>query len=103
MIHVNPAAITGFQLAVRASAGAGISVAVAQALGMQYPIYAFIAAVIVTDLSPVLSRQLGLRRLGATVVGAACGATLSPLLPAGAIAIGSSILAAMLLCQLVGL
>jgi uncharacterized membrane protein YgaE (UPF0421/DUF939 family) len=37
----------------------------------------------------------------ATAVGAVCGALLTPLLPAGPLAIGVSILIAMLACQLV--
>ena len=42
----------GIQLAVRGAAGAGLSIAIAQFFNLQYPIYAFIAAVIVTDLTP---------------------------------------------------
>jgi uncharacterized membrane protein YgaE (UPF0421/DUF939 family) len=91
---------TGVQLAVRAAAAAGLSIAIARLLGLEYPIYSFLAAVIATDLSPSQSRQLGLRRLGATVVGAACGATLSPLLAPGAWAIAIGILVAMLISQL---
>jgi uncharacterized membrane protein YgaE (UPF0421/DUF939 family) len=78
-----------------------LSVAIAQLFSLQYPIYAFLAAVIVTDLTPSQSRKLGMSRLAATVVGAMCGATLSPLLPPGPWAIGLSILIAMLVCQLV--
>ena len=90
---------SGFQLALRASIAAGLSVAIAQALGLEYPIYAFLAAVIVTDLLPSQSRHLGLRRLWATVLGAACGAALSPVLGAGPWAIGFGVIAAMLLSQ----
>ena len=95
------AAASGVQLALRASVAAGCAVAVARLLKFEHPIYAFLAAVIVTDLNPSTSRKLGLQRLLATVVGAVCGAALSPLLPAGPIAIGVSILIAMLVCQLV--
>lgn len=89
------------QLALRASVAAGLSVGLARLAGMQHPLYAFLAAVIVTDLSPATSRQLGSRRIVATVVGAVCGAMLSPLLPPSAWGIGASILVAMLACQLV--
>jgi uncharacterized membrane protein YgaE (UPF0421/DUF939 family) len=92
--------ISGFQLALRAAVAAGASVAIAQALSLEYPIYAFLAAVIVTDLLPSQSRHLGLRRLLATVLGAACGATLSPIVGPGPWGIGLSVLAAMLLSQL---
>ena len=77
-----------------------MSTAIAQLLNLQFPIYALVAAVIVTDLEPSQTRRLGLTRIMATVVGAMCGATLSPILPPGPIAIGISILIAMLICQI---
>lgn len=92
--------IAGLQLAVRAGAAAALSVAAAELLGLQYPIYAMIAAVIVTDLSAAESRKLGQRRLVATVIGAVCGATLSALLPYSAVTLGVGILGAMAASQL---
>jgi uncharacterized membrane protein YgaE (UPF0421/DUF939 family) len=92
--------LSGIQLAIRASTAATASLLVAGALELDYPIYAFIAAVIVTDLQPPQTRQLGLRRIVSTVIGAATGAVLSPLLPAGTLAIGAAIFLAMLLCAL---
>jgi uncharacterized membrane protein YgaE (UPF0421/DUF939 family) len=94
--------LSGLQLAARASVGAGLSMGIATLLGLEYPIYAFIAAVIVTDLSPAQSRQLGLRRIVATIVGAICGAALSFVLPQEAWAIAVGVLVAMLLTQAVG-
>jgi len=93
--------ISGLQLAVRAASAAGLSVAIAQFLRLENPIYAFLAAVIVTDLAPAQSRRLGIHRIIATVVGAVCGAVLSQVLPPRALGIGLSILIAMLACQLV--
>lgn len=90
---------SGFQLALRAAVAAGLSTAIARLFNLEYPIDAFLAAVIVTDLLPSQSRRLGLRRLLATVLGAACGATLSPLLGGGPWAVGLGVIAAMLLCQ----
>lgn len=87
--------LAGLQLALRAGTASGLSVALAALLGLDYPIYAMIAAVIVTDLSPAESRRLGARRLAATVVGAICGAVLSALLPQSALSLGAGILAAM--------
>jgi len=90
----------GIQVALRAAVAAGISVAIAQFLKLEHPIYAFIAAVIATDLSPSQSAKLGMRRVIATIVGAICGAILTPILPPGPFAVGSSILVAMLICEL---
>jgi uncharacterized membrane protein YgaE (UPF0421/DUF939 family) len=67
---------------------------------LEHPIYALLAAVIVTDLAPSQSRRLAMHRLIATLVGAVCGAALTFVLPSGPMAIGLSILLAMLLCQL---
>ena len=93
--------IEGVQLALRASTAAGAAIALAYLLKLETPLYAFLAAVIVTDLTPSLSRQLGLRRLAATAVGALCGATLSPWLGSDPFAIAASILIAMLISHLV--
>jgi uncharacterized membrane protein YgaE (UPF0421/DUF939 family) len=82
---------------------AGVSVAIAERLALAFPIYAMIAAVIVTDLSPVQTRHLGLQRLAGTVLGAALGAALSPIRPLGAWAIGLGILVTILLCHILGL
>jgi uncharacterized membrane protein YgaE (UPF0421/DUF939 family) len=74
--------------------------ALANWLGLERPIYALLAAVIVTDILPSQSRMLAVHRLLATMIGAVCGAALTLVLPPGSIAIGVSILIAMLLCQL---
>ena len=88
------------QLTLRASVAAVLSLIAASWLGLEYPIYAFIAAVIVTDLRPGVSQKLGMRRIGATIVGAACGASLSLLLPGGIWSVGLGLVVAMLLAQL---
>jgi uncharacterized membrane protein YgaE (UPF0421/DUF939 family) len=88
------------QLAVRASIAAALSLLLADFLDLQFPIYAFIAAVIVTDLEPGQTRELGARRIASTVIGAATGAALSMLLPPGPLTIGASIFIAMMLANL---
>ena len=82
---------------------AGSSIAIAQFLELQYPIYALIAAVIVLDLSPSKTLQLAVQRLLGTLLGAAVGAVLSYSLPPGPLAIGASVLVAMLLTYVVHL
>ena len=91
--------LVSWQLPVRATAAAVLSLAIAGALGLPGPLYAFIAAVIVTDINPAASRLLGTRRIFATVIGAGCGAALSYVVPSGALGVGAGILAAMLLAQ----
>jgi uncharacterized membrane protein YgaE (UPF0421/DUF939 family) len=88
------------QLAVRAAAGASIAFAAAEILKLDHPIIAFTAAVIVTDLKPAQTRELGLRRLGATLVGGITGAVLGPALPPTAWALGTSVLVAMLISHM---
>lgn len=97
---IDRAHLTGVQLALRASVAAALALALADLLHLQYPIYSFLAAVIVTDLSPQISRQLGLRRMISTIIGAIVGAALSETLPSGPLAVGASILVTMLICQI---
>jgi len=87
------------QLAVRASVAAVVSLLLARLLQLPFPLYAFIGAVIVTDLDPAQTRELGVRRVLSTIIGAATGAGLSIALPAGPLAIGISIFVAMMLCS----
>jgi uncharacterized membrane protein YgaE (UPF0421/DUF939 family) len=98
-----PRVTSGIQLALRAAAAAGISLEIAQFFRFDYPIYALIAAVIVTDVSHAKTTQLGLQRIINTVVGAICGAALSQILPPGAGATGLGICITMLLCGLLKL
>ncbi len=94
---------TGTQLALRVAVAAALSVALARLCRFDRPIYALIAAVIVTDLSWSKTSRLGLQRLAATVLGAGCGAVLSSLLQASWWAIGLSILIAVSVCQVLRL
>ena len=91
---------SAFQVAFRAALAAGVSVLLAQLCRFEHPIYALIAAVIVTDLSPSRTTKLGLQRLVATVAGASCGAVAGTVLGASAWAIGLSIFVAMAICHL---
>jgi uncharacterized membrane protein YgaE (UPF0421/DUF939 family) len=91
------------QLTVRATVAAVVALVLANWLALAYPIYAFIAAVIVTDLDTAASRKLGFRRITATIIGAVCGAVFSFLVPPGPLGIGAGFLMAMLLALALGL
>lgn len=95
--------LIGLQLALRVALAGVAAYALADLLRFKHPIYAFIAAVIVTDLSSDLSRRLGWTRLAATLVGALIGAALSQALGPGAFSLGVGVLAAMLACQVLNL
>src|SRR4051812_10807000 len=69
--------ISNAQLAIRAAGAAALAAAIALSLKLDHPIYAVLAAIIATDLTPRQSRQLGLRRLAATLLGALGGALIS--------------------------
>jgi uncharacterized membrane protein YgaE (UPF0421/DUF939 family) len=98
---------TAFQLALRAALSAGLALAIAQLLHLQYPIYAMIGAVIVMDLSPTQTRQLALQRLAGTVLGAAIGAAIIAMFgrfgAPGPVTIGLGILTAMFLSSVLRL
>jgi len=66
------------QLPLRAGLAAALAQAIAVFLGLPYPAFAMVAAILVTDLAPEQSRQLGLRRIGGTLIGAVLGAILEP-------------------------
>ena len=94
---MGPQSLRGVQLAVRAAAGASVSFAIAELLKLDHPIIAFTAAVIVTDLKPAQTRELGVRRLGATLVGGLTGAVLGMAIRPTAWGIGLSVLVAILI------
>ena len=87
-------------LGSRAAVAAVLSVTAAHLLNLQYPLYALIAAVIVTDRLPSKTRALGLRRFVGTVLGAAFGAALSQLLGGSPWVIGLAIVVVIPLCTL---
>ena len=92
----------GLQLATRSAVSATLAYSIAQALKLDYPIFALAAAVIATDLTPARSRELGFRRLVATAIGGLSGALAASMHLVGIWAVAPSILIAMLICHGVG-
>ena len=82
---------------------AGLALGIAELLRLQFPLYAMISAVVVTDLDPAQTRKLGLPRLAGTVLGATLGAVICVLLRPGAWEVGFGVLLAMFLSHLLGL
>jgi uncharacterized membrane protein YgaE (UPF0421/DUF939 family) len=94
---------SALQLSARAALSAGIAVAIAEFFRLEFPIYALVGAVIVTDLSAATTRQLARARLTGSIVGAVVGAVISQYLPQAAWAIALSILLAMFLSSVLHL
>jgi uncharacterized membrane protein YgaE (UPF0421/DUF939 family) len=94
--------LSALQLAIRAGIAAGLAAGIATRIALEHPIYAFISAVIATDLDAAQSRKLGLRRIFATAIGAVCGAVLSQLLGPGSGSVGLAVFIAMLVGSLLG-
>ena len=85
---------------LRAAIAATLSLGIALTLHFPMPLNAFITAIVVTDLKPATSRQMGLRRVWATIIGAGCGALMTHLVPGNIWGVGAGALTAMILAQL---
>ena len=83
-------------------AGIG-AVAMAQLLGLRYPLYALIAAVLVADSSLEQTVKMGTQRLIGTAVGALLGAGLSVVFGNALWAIGLGIFLTIFSCRRIGL
>lgn len=97
--------LVGMQLGVRAGIASVAAASIAGWLELPHPIYAMIAAVIVTDLSPERTRALALPRLAGTLLGAGIGAFLTLLAAPGAptVTMGIGVALAMFLAHAIGL
>ena len=92
----------GLQLATRSAVSATLAFSIAEALKLDYPIFALAAAMIATDLKPAETRERGFRRLVAIGIGGLLGALAVSMNLVGIWAVGPSILIAMLICHGVG-
>jgi uncharacterized membrane protein YgaE (UPF0421/DUF939 family) len=90
-------------LALRAALASVVGVAVAQLLRLPYPLYALLAAVLVSDTSGAITWHRGAHYLLGTTLGAIAGAVLGFCLGAGLWVIGVAVFAAILSCLLLGL
>ena len=95
--------IPAVQISARCAVAAAVALGIAGLFRMPFPLYAVIAAVIVTDPSPKETRKLAIPRIAGTIVGASLGATLSPWLAAGPAAIATGIFLAMALSYALGM
>ncbi|MDE3208527.1 MAG: FUSC family protein [Pseudomonadota bacterium] len=89
-------------LALRACLASVLAVGTTEFLHLAYPIYALIAAVIVTDASNSVTRKLGGYRILGTGLGALFGAALSLTLGHSLLAIGLGVGIMMLALTLAG-
>ena len=95
--------VPAFQMSLRAAVAAALSVAIAQRLNLQFPIYAMISAVVVTDLKASETWKLGVPRLLGTILGAVLGALTCAFLRPNAWEGGVAIFAAMWMSHLLRL
>jgi uncharacterized membrane protein YgaE (UPF0421/DUF939 family) len=87
-------------MSLRAAVAAASSVAIAQWLQLEFPMYAMISAVVVTDLKPSETWKLGLPRLVGSMVGGVLGAVTCAFLRPNAWEGGVAIFTAMFLSHL---
>ena len=92
--------ITACQLSGRAALAATLAVVAARLMGLAHPLYAMIAAVIVTDLVPKRTRELAGPRIAGTILGAGAGALVTQFLPVNIWTFGLGILVTMFVMQL---
>jgi len=94
---------TSLQLSLRAAMAGSLAIVLAERLQLQFPVYALISAVLVTDLVPANSGRLALPRLVGTAVGTVLGALIASSLPAGIWTVMLGVFLGIFLSHLLGL
>lgn len=97
LLFNHPTITPAIQMSVRGAVSAALAMEFAKLLNFQFPTYALIGAIIVTDLSPAKTRHLGVWRIVGSFIGAAVGAMISALLEPNILTIGLGVAIAMLL------
>ena len=89
-------------LGTRAALASVISVAIAQSLKLTFPLYAVVAAVIVTDVSSERTQRSGVQRLLGTALGALAGPLFVRAFGDSIWAMGAAIVSMIFVCYVVG-
>ena len=91
------------QIGLRISLAGLLAAWTAFRLGMDYPIYAVIAAIVVTDASPEVTRRTGLLRLLGNGAGALLGGAIGSLLGHSPLVMAAGVFSTFLLSEMAGL
>ncbi len=89
-------------LGVRAALASCAAVAIAQSLNLTYPLYAVVAAVIVTDVSSDKTQKSGVQRLLGTALGSLAGPLFVLGLGDSLLVVGAAIATLIFVCYVVG-
>lgn len=89
-------------LGTRAAVASVVAVAIAQSLKLTFPLYAVVAAVIVTDVSSEQTQKSGVQRLLGTALGALAGPLFVRAFGDSIYAMGAAIVTMIFACYVVG-
>ena len=103
LLFNHPTVTPAIQMSVRGAVSAALAVEIAKLLSFEFPLYALIGAIIVTELSPEKTRKAGGSRIIGSAIGASVGAAFAIFLPSNPITIGLSVAFALLFTQILGL
>ncbi|RYX83404.1 hypothetical protein EON83_14535 [bacterium] len=102
LLKIRQRAAEALILGIRAALASCAAVAIAQSLNLTYPLYAVVAAVIVTDVSSEKTQQSGVQRLLGTALGAVSGPLLVMRFGDSLVVMGVAIALLIFVCYVVG-